>query len=219
MHYHSSVMELVKALFFVCCLCLSLFGVFYLQILTHFDTNHEKYVQKTGIGFNTSFNSKCNNLTRSTKDQKLKILIFTSRKSGSSYTGYLFASHPDAFYMFEPLSVFKPFPLPNNVNFSAYGYKCITKPVKCRMDYLYNCQIHQFFKEALFRDPLHSERTNMWYNRIFADVEARHKIEANKAGLDTLCSEKKIIVIKTIRIEKVQDIVPMMKEGLKVRVC
>ena len=135
------------------------------------------------------------------------ILILTSARSGSSYIGYLFSSNPDIFYMFEPLRVF--FPQNDDqarsdiVNSSEInGYKCINKSVSCRLNYLFSCQVHQYFKEALFRMPRNAELISKWYGIIFAQQQRNLHIKAKNAGLDVLCKERfKIVAAKPIRVD------------------
>ena len=153
---------------------------------------------------------------------KPKVLILTSMKSGSLFLGQLFATNPDIFYMFEPLHSYGPaedIEIQNELKSSAqsYGFNCVGKPTYCRLNYLYSCQIHQFFKEAMFVHPKNIENIHKWFGRIFGDLQRRLNMNAEEAGLDYLCSKThKIIVIKTIRIDHIEEVVPLIRDGVKV---
>ena len=156
---------------------------------------------------------------------KSKILILTTARSGSSYTGYLFASNPDVFYLFEPLSVYDPSQDPyikKDVIASSEnrGYNCINQSVTCRLDYLYSCQILQYFKEAYFRQPEEPDAITSWYSKIFGELQRKLDIEAINAGLDNLCIQRfNTVAIKTIRVKFIEDVIPLMEQGLKVYAC
>ena len=154
--------------------------------------------------------------------KKVNILLFTSFRSGSSYVGHLFASNPNIFYMFEPLSVYNPEideGIKSGIINSSrqHGYKCINESVTCRLEYLFKCQLLQFFDEAFYRNPEKEETITGWYGRIFAEMQRNLNINAKNVALDNFCNDMyDIVVAKIIRVKYLRDVVPLMKNGLKV---
>ena len=171
---------------------------------------------------NTSYRDDHDRVMTAHSITKRKVLLLSSARSGSSYSGYLLASNPEVFYMYEPLSVYEPkkdYLVREDIMETStnHGYKCINQPVSCRLDYLYSCQILLYFKEAYFRMPTQSARVSSWYGRIFAELQKRLNFNSTRAGLDTLCSDQfKIIAMKTIRVSYIEDVIPMVEKGLKV---
>ena len=157
-------------------------------------------------------------------NEKTKVLILTQMKTGSSFLGQLFASNPEVFYMFEPLHAFNPkedYGIKKEIKNSSeqHGYKCINQKITCRLNYLYSCQIHQFFQEARFAHPRSIHSISVWFRRIFADLQERLEFKAENAGLDVVCSDShNVIAIKTIRIDYIEEVVALMKSGVKVRI-
>ena len=70
--------------------------------------------QTISVGrFVKDFNSIANYTTYSSSGNgkfnvKIKLMIFTRYRSGSTFTGELFSHHPDVFYMLEPLTSLVP---------------------------------------------------------------------------------------------------------------
>ena len=155
-------------------------------------------------------------------DVKPKVLILTSMKSGSSFLGQLFATNPDIFYLFEPLHSYGPAKSDQIINelkasAQSYGFNCIGKPTFCRLNYLYSCQIHKFVKEAMFVNPQKTRKMHKWNERIFGNVEQRKNMNGDNTELDYLCSKTyKIIVVKIIRIDHIEEVVPLIRDGVKV---
>ena len=162
------------------------------------------------------------NTGRLSSNAKPKVLILTSMKSGSSFLGQLFATNPDIFYLFEPLHSYGPAKSDQIINelkasAQSYGFNCVGTPTYCRLNYLYSCQILHFLKEAMFVNPQKTRKMYKWNERIFGNVEQRKNMNGDNTELDYLCSKTyKIIVIKTIRIDHIEEVVPLIQDGVRV---
>ena len=140
-------------------------------------------------------------------------------KTGGSFLGQYFASNLNIFYIFEPLHVYDPHKdrSIDTQRINASEFLCINQSVACRMDYLFSCHIKRFFQGATFAHPEKSKSIYTWKRNIFADSERRYHTNAMEVNLDSICREShEAIAIKTIRIDKIVDVLPLIQRGIKV---
>ena len=144
------------------------------------------------------------------------IVIMAGYHTGSSFTGSIFRSSKDVFYMFEPLSLIC---LGRNWKKERFNQKYMSNILQD----LLNCNPMRLFKTSQgFLPDLESQRRN-WIRRIFQNLKTMEIYYS-----DTNCSDTSDIiqkqcmkttsvsVVKAIRIDTVTSILPLIFAGVKV---
>ncbi|CAH1793035.1 unnamed protein product [Owenia fusiformis] len=122
------------------------------------------------------------------------IIIFTNRRSGSSFIGKLFSEHPDVFYMFEPL---KPLEFMSEKNIMEdIGYNYTNDIIKCKFSSLYNHSIHHP------KQPWKMSKIFPGYN--------------NMNDILNTCKEKPIVVGKIIRIHDLEKLIKAVANDVQI---
>ncbi|CAH1788376.1 unnamed protein product, partial [Owenia fusiformis] len=128
---------------------------------------------------------------RTIKNQQIarninKVIIFTYRRSGSSFFAELFNQNPDVFYMFEPLKAIED-------NYDIKDLPLIGPPF---LRQIMDCHFHN-------NTFLSQVKTMKYWNwkQIFRNMNQLEEVQ-NK------CKHAKIVVAKIIRMENIAQIIP-----------
>ena len=154
-------------------------------------TKHTEHIEK----FNTV--NKYNN----------KIILFTSYRTGSSFTGELFRQNPSVFYLFEPLKL---------VSLQSRNDALQSNLVEYLEDN-FNCKFSKFLRTSkeLYPDPADDSLRQVWYTKIFEQPQKRHG-PLSVRDYEERCKEYDIHAIKIIRANKIDTVFPLMEKGVKV---
>ena len=131
-----------------------------------------------------------------------KVLIMSSPRYGSSYTGLLFACHRQVFYMYEPMKVF-----PNLGMEEKLGY----------LVDVFQCKMERFFSKL---KVLHPGNYQKWFDRITDNESYKNfTYRFTKRSIqdrEKQCESSKLVVIKTVSIGNISDIMRLLSMDIKV---
>ena len=138
-----------------------------------------------------------------------RLMIFTTMRSGSSFVGELFQQNPDFFYMFEPLKI---------VSLDWPGYTALQKEGSAVVNRLLHCEFELLFHSAY--QKFGAEKSNFikrWTKRAFCGKLNENQCRGITAShLGNLCNENKHVALKTILLNHVQSILPLLQTGVHV---
>lgn len=180
------------------------------------DDDVDKRIEKVMSHLQDS-SSQTNNGRNGTSNNRARILVFTSKRSGSSFTGAILATNPDIFYMFEPLRLYPLDDIDEEVDTSKV--ECWDEPLACPLNYLYECNLKKYFDDhRLLKTGEKSDHTRMiWFRRIFGKEEKDLGIQSEHSDLDKICKENYThIAAKIIRGETIESVVPLLEKGVKI---
>ena len=121
---------------------------------------------------------------------QLRVLLQTSYRSGSSFVGEFLGQNPDAFYAFEPLYFIR-----NNRSSREEKREAL-------MDFLFRCNVTSLERFGRGKDTKRSYK--FWIKKAFSSenfTEAQRK-----------CEQSRDVMVKTIRIELLNETLPRFKE-------
>ena len=178
-----------------------------LPYLTEFLALHDHHDRESSQHQKQQQNNR-NKLHR--MQNKKQILIMTSFHSGSSFVGRFFKAHASVFYIYEPLHLIA-------------LYNTWKKPrirqhlVSYYLRRLFTCDLRVIIEDSIKRYTNSTKRRQMWTNACFGKYV---NMSRNLAGVKELEEECKWtgdnIVIKTIRVDSIISILPLIMSGVKV---
>lgn len=180
----------------------------------HVQVLKDEGIQLTkGLIKNTSFISSD---VKALVVRRKQILLFASLRSGSSFTGGLFASNPNIFYTFEPLGLYV------NLNRKKIGLtSCINATLAYCLDNLFTCNLNTFIDEAAELSP----HRRYWIKNVLSQVAHDNNITKRNIktvpGIywDVLCSNRtryKAIATTIIRGHFIAHLMPLLRKGVQV---
>ena len=179
--------------------------------------SHRPPLKRTTSTYNEKTFVRTHSLTN-----KLKILLVTPDDTESVDVDSLFVDSTDMLYLRDPLNVYNP-ELDKNISktllkeSARHGYSCVNQNVNCRLDYLYSCRLLMYFNEALFRRPRNTQAIRVWYKGVMTNFQQTLGENVLKEGVDEICKKNYITVtVKTSKVKLIEDIVPLMEQGVKV---
>ena len=143
---------------------------------------------------------------------KGKILILASLHTGSTLTGGLFGAHPNVLYLYEPLHLVS---LHNPWWYERKDQHLMAHYLKM----LYGCQFLQFVEMAQWKDNVTEKIWRWWLKRTFKGIKLDDDVSNynHTLYLERLCRPPNMtIAIKTIRVESISAVLPLILEGTKV---
>lgn len=155
---------------------------------------------------------------QATEVQKTFILIMASFRSGSSLAGSLFDMNEDVFYMFEPIAY---------IDRAQYVKdKSLIDAIQANMSsYLWDFFSCRFSKiialaKGIYTDVEFESYLQTWHTRVFGSIAKRHettfKVDEDILRAEEICMKYPAVVIKVIRADLVESILPLMAKGVKV---
>ncbi|KAL9952178.1 hypothetical protein ACROYT_G039393 [Oculina patagonica] len=111
--------------------------------------------------------------SKQTRDEKTNVLIIAHGRSGSSFLGQIFNSHPEVFYIFEPLITFQLTSMRNSTLYEHSTMRLLRDIFNCRfkqqtefLSFMSHIQLHRFSSRVL-TSPYCKNITNARDNRTF----------------------------------------------------
>ena len=141
---------------------------------------------------------------------KKRIIILTTRRSGSSFVGQLFNEHPDMAYLFEPMQLIK-----FRVTLLELRVDVIRSYMKKIFGCAYSDALHDV-KELPMRSSLLSHFVCASFLRHWKQGYDRYCTEADIKMAELVCRQARYVAVKTIRIYSPQ--LPLVHEYLQERV-
>ncbi|KAK2189778.1 hypothetical protein NP493_97g01001 [Ridgeia piscesae] len=139
-----------------------------------------------------------------------RIIILTTRRSGSSFVGQLFNEHPDIAYLFEPMQLIK---------FGGTLADLSVDVIRSYMKKIFSCAysdaLHDV-KELPMRASFLSHFVCASFLRHWKQGHGRYCTEADIKLAEFICRLSKYVAVKTIRIYAKQ--LPLVQEYLRERV-
>ena len=146
-----------------------------------------------------------------TVDRKHKfVLIHTSSRTGSSFTGEFFSQNPKAYYLFEPLKLLSL--IPNSYIEGEYLQGQVAELLLS----LFRCDYSQIFRESYKLNPSDDKLRDQWMKKIFEQTLARNKESTTNKNnltqsfLEQQCRQYDVRVIKTIRCAHFNTLLPLI---------
>ncbi|KAJ8020526.1 Carbohydrate sulfotransferase 3 [Holothuria leucospilota] len=134
------------------------------------------------------------------------VIIVSSKRSGSSFVGEFFNRHPDVYYTFEPLHTVSDFASENrlsNKDFLKTSLSVINGSFYCDFQ---NNNIARFASEKFCVSNLKLYKKQLCRNGWTPPSEAKIRVWDNE------CRKYKMVVIKLIRINYLEDLRPLLSE-------
>ena len=141
---------------------------------------------------------------------KKRIIILTTRRSGSSFVGQLFNEHPDMAYLFEPMQLIK-----FNGTLADLSVDVIRSYMKKIFGCAYSDALHDA-KELPMRASFLSHFVCASFLRHWKQGYGRYCTEADIKLAEFVCQQARYVAVKTIRIYAQQ--LPLVQEYLQERV-
>ena len=147
---------------------------------------------------NLKFVGKSKNRKQSVHTKKrLRILLVTNYRSGSSFVGELLKNHEDMFYSFEPLYLANP---PNNkLRVTKRVKKCYNDTASYLEDLLFKCNMTALEHDS--RLLLQSTERKKWIHLSFPGSDTFHQAHNE-------CPRKRHTAAKVIRQSLLKDVIP-----------
>ena len=139
-----------------------------------------------------------------------------SFRGGSSFTGGMFIANPEVFYTFEPLKICS-YNLPGYLSDFFQRTQDFLK-VSCLRNLL-SCQVRNYWQDLEFLDAgaKFNATRMLWQPRIFGKVIQEAGMSATDTRINTICQSRyKHRVTKVIRLQSIESLVTLMKDGVKV---
>lgn len=152
-------------------------------------------------------NSKSNEQLNQFKKPKA-VIIVSNKRSGSSFVGEFFNRHPDAYYTFEPLHTVSDFARKNrlsNKDFLRTSLSVINGSFYCDF---HNKDIARFASEKFCVSNLKLFKKQLCRHGYTESPPSAAKI----AVWEQECRKYKMVVIKLIRINNLEDLKPLLSE-------
>ncbi|XP_077984805.1 carbohydrate sulfotransferase 1-like [Glandiceps talaboti] len=132
------------------------------------------------------------NPTKLKFSERTNVVVTAGMRTGSSFVGQLFNSHPDFFFLFEPLFGLRS--MENGPEISVHGVRALYK--------IYNCDFYVHGMDEYFN----------WYNGLFRwqRDERCHTLDRYDANM--CCTRARNVAVKTIRIMDVRDFISLMQD-------
>ena len=139
------------------------------------------------------------------------ILLFTSYRSGSSFTGELFNQNPSVHYVFEPLKLMSLDPRnvqARSVHLQKRIHEYVIDAFQCNYTALMR-DSHKFFNKSM------TNPRNFWIKLMFRQTYEKSKLkftktEADMEKLEAVCRQYDIQVMKIIRCDHIDSIITLM---------
>ncbi|XP_071114899.1 carbohydrate sulfotransferase 1-like [Haliotis cracherodii] len=136
-----------------------------------------------------------------------RVILLTYMRSGSTFTSELFQTHPDVFFMFEPLHTtwyYRPKVIPYLHNYKRIYFDDMEKFIKdVKIDTLtkiLQCQFKNLDILTLIQEHWHHSKTTKAYKLCTTDQRGVAGIEKCISILTNACSRAKVNFIKTINL-------------------
>ncbi|XP_078682089.1 carbohydrate sulfotransferase 1-like [Branchiostoma floridae x Branchiostoma belcheri] len=139
------------------------------------------------------------------------VIIFTNRRSGSSFLGELFNQNPDVFYLFEPLKALEQRVSYQNLqvqaaptlgdmmtcNFTGLGYF---------LNFTSRERLHRTSSKALSSPPM-CPKSIRWS----PSAKLQGCLELSRDMVSDVCRSKRHVAVKTIRLVDVKSLAPLVR--------
>lgn len=137
----------------------------------------------------------------------IKILLFTSYRSGSTFVGELFKNNPQFFYMFEPFMLLRF----HQFKSSKVQRLLIGQNISNFLQDLFHCNLTKFENTSRKYFPWSDSDRKGWLKKLVSPAEKSY------ATAEKTCKNYRNLAIKSIRIPHLHHIVPSLtRQGIKV---
>lgn len=174
--------------------------------LTRIDYQRNQLLENTSISAAT-VTERLTDRPRNSVPGVNKILLFTSYRSGSTFTGEIFQRNPFAFYVFEPLRFLN---FGNSISQISYIQGNIVK----YLNDCFSCNFSNLIKDSQKLFPQFIQKRNHWLNRAFRQTYIKLKpetVDLQRIALE--CRRITTRVIKIIRGKTLKSIFPLMNSS------
>lgn len=141
---------------------------------------------------------------------KMRIVVLTTRRSGSSFVGQLLNEHPDIAYLFEPMQLIK-----SNDTWAEISIDVIKNYMKKMFSCAFSDALHDV-KEVPVRESFLSPFVCSSFLRHWNQGYDRHCTGVDIKRAEFICTQARHVAIKVIRIYPLQ--LPLVKEYLQEKV-
>ena len=142
------------------------------------------------------------------------IVIYTSYRCGSSFTGEIFKQNSNVYYLFEPDKLTTL--VPNKIDWQkAYNhtYRHIASYIKYGM----HCNYTDLYHDGNKLFPNNQNVTARWLKRIFEQpLKQSRRRRFTWSAVIQQCQKQKVRVMKILRAQSLASLIPVMKEHIYV---
>ncbi len=156
----------------------------------------------------------------SMKRKKLKVIIYTKFRSGSTFFSSLLSYCPNIYFLFEPL-VYVPrqsdFVNISNIDFSKILNCKFPKLVKIGKETFHVDQYGKYEDESV-RPFRHWQEAIFCTNRYLGNMTRQKCMFLTTEQHENICHSRSIILVKVIRVKKLKYLYPLMKKDKNTRI-
>ena len=134
-----------------------------------------------------------------------KIVIYTSSRTGSSFTGEFFQQNSAIHYLFEPLKLLSL----ADANYVERHY--MQGQIAQYLLDAFNCDYRKLFRDSYTISPNDNSVRRDWTRRVFAQTAKRHgSRNMSREFLEETCRRYDTQVLKIIRSDHVHSVLPLI---------